>query len=321
MAAAGAAAAARARQPAYTIKRLGLQRAPKGPASARRAPKRPALPGRYAAAAVGTVVALLVVGGVALLSWTHIARRTGPAVAAPSPARSWEGSPNAVTWSLAPRMSARSVPSAPSAAPRSSARGVPTSSAAPRSSARGVTGVRQLTQWQEVTGIGCPQVDDASVSFSSAPTGPGWTMASGGWTGNGCDGSAVWTMDPNGNQPVPSALTWTFQPVAGLSQCTLAVFVPTQNSLGVGNYAIFTGSPAAPQNIATVPVSQSAAAGQWITLGSYAVSGASVEIQVAPATSAPGEPGPGAHGRNHIAGQGPGHNAAVAASAASAQCS
>jgi hypothetical protein len=315
MAAAGAAAAARTGQPAYTIKRLGLQHAPKGPASIRRAPKRPAVvqrapkrpAGRYAAAAVGTVVALLAVGGVALLSWTHIARHTGPAVAAPGPARSKGGWPNAVTWSPVPRVSARGVPSASPTVPRSSARGVP--------------GGSRLTQWQEVTGIGCPQDDNAGVSLSSAPTGPGWTMASGGWTGNGCDGSAVWTMNPNGNQPVPSALTWTFQPVAGLSRCTLAVFVPTQNSLGVGNYAIFTGSPAAPQNIATVSVSQSAAGGQWITLGSYPVSGTSVEIQVAPATSAPGEPGPGAHGRNHIVGQSPGHNAAVAASAASAQCS
>jgi hypothetical protein len=158
-----AAAGARAGQPAYTIKRLGLHRAP----------KRPIFPGRYAAAAVGTVVALLAVGGVTLLSWTHIARHTGPAVAAPGPARSRGGSPT------------------PGASPaRSPTPGA--SSAAPRSRARGVPGGHRLIQWQKVTGIGCPQDDD--VSFSSAPTGPGWTMAGGGWTGNGC---AVWTMNPN----------------------------------------------------------------------------------------------------------------------------
>jgi hypothetical protein len=127
-------------------------------------------------------------------------------------------------------------------------------------------------------------------------------------------------MNPNGNQPISSALTWKFSPAPGVSQCTLAVFVPRQNALGTGDYTISTGNPAVPRNIATIPVSQGASAGQWITLGRYPVSGTSVEIQVAPATGTVGIPGPGALGRNHIIGAAPGYQAAIAASAASARC-
>jgi hypothetical protein len=174
--------------------------------------------------------------------------------------------------------------------------------------------------WLEVAGVGCPHDQDDGVVLDNAPAGPGWTTAGGGWTGNGCDGGTVWIMNPNGNQPGPSTLTWKFSPASGVSQCTLAVFVPTQNALGTGNYVIFTGNPAGSRNIAIIPVNQAASAGQWITLGRYPVSGTSVEIQVAPATGPVGPPGPGAHGRNHVTGVAPGHNAAIAASAASARC-
>lgn len=173
----------------------------------------------------------------------------------------------------------------------------------------------------EVAGVGCPHDQDDGVVLGDSPTGPGWAAAGGGWAGNGCDGSAVWTMNPNGNQPTSSALTWEFSPDRGASQCTLAVFVPTQNALGTGDYAILTGNPAEPRNIAMIPVSQAVSAGQWITLGRYPVSGTSVEIQVAPAADTAGMPGPGAHGRNHVADVAPGYHAAIAASAASVRCS
>jgi translation initiation factor IF-2 len=152
--------------------------------------------------------------------------------------------------------------------------------------------------------VGCPSDGGGAVTFSNAPKGPGWTPAGGGWTGNGCDGSTLWTMDPNGKQPAPSTLTWTFN-TAGASRCTLAVFVPTQNALGVSDYSVSVGPAAASQVVGAVPVSQSAEAGQWLTLGTYPVSGSLVEITTAPA--------PGASG--------PGHHGAIAASAARAACS
>lgn len=150
--------------------------------------------------------------------------------------------------------------------------------------------------------------------------GGGWTPSGGGWTGDGCDGSTVWTMDPNGNQPVPSALIWKSGLSANVSHCTVAVFVPTRNALGVGEYAVFAGDTATSSDIASVAVSQAAAVGQWVTLGSYPVRGTSLEIQVAPAASTPGVLGPGSQDRHRVTGQGPGHNAAIAASAARAAC-
>jgi hypothetical protein len=147
--------------------------------------------------------------------------------------------------------------------------------------------------------VGCPS-DGGTFTFNNAPRGPGWMSAGGGWTGNGCDGSTLWTMDPNGKQPVPSSLTWSFS-TAGASRCTLAVFVPTQNAQGVSDYSVSAGPAAASQ---VVSADQSAVAGQWLTLGTFPVSGSPLQITMAPA---PGAPGPGHHG-------------AIAASAARAAC-
>ena len=155
----------------------------------------------------------------------------------------------------------------------------------------------------KIVGVGCPNDHGDTVTFDNAPTGPGWMTAGGGWTGNGCDGSTLWTMDPNGNQPVPSTLTWRFS-AAGAARCTLAVFVPTLNALGVSDYSVSVGPPGASRVVAAVPVRQSAEAGQWLTLGTFPLSGPSLEITTAPMPAA----------------RGPGHHGAVAASAARAVC-
>jgi hypothetical protein len=142
-------------------------------------------------------------------------------------------------------------------------------------------------------------------------------------------------MDPNATQAIPSALAWFFDPGAGASHCTLAVFVPTRNALGMVDYAVYNGIT----SFGAVSVDQAANEGQWVTLGSYPVTGTSLQIQFTPATatltasgpepkgaSGPEPKGPGPKSR----GPGktpparplpPGHNAAVAASAASATCS
>lgn len=171
----------------------------------------------------------------------------------------------------------------------------------------------------DVAGVGCPRDNRGTVVLVDAPSGPGWIAAGGGWTGNGCDGTAVWTFNPNGNQPIPSAVTWTFVPAPGATRCTLEVFVPAQNALGVSEYEIFSVTPDAAQMIASVRVWQGATAGRWVTLGSYRVAG-TFEIRAMPGMSPLAGPGPGAHGRDHVA-QAPGYNAAIAASAASAACS
>ena len=224
---------------------------------------------------ITTAVALLAASGVALASVIQLGGHAGRAGAAPSRASAQPG--------------AVSAPSAP-------ARRAPSASPAPHG--------RGPAQSLEVVGVGCPNDSEEAVTLDNAPTGPGWMPAGGGWTGNGCDGSTLWTMDPNGNQPAPSTLTWRFSPAAGAARCTLAVFVPTQNALGVSDYSVSIGRTATGRVVAAVPVRQATETGQWLTLGTFPVSGSRLEITTAPV--------PGASG--------PGHHGAIAASAARARC-
>jgi transcriptional regulator with XRE-family HTH domain len=164
---------------------------------------------------------------------------------------------------------------------------------------------QQVATGPQVTGFGCPQGEGEGVNVDNASTGPGWAVADDGWTGNGCDGGSVWTMNPNGNQPVSSILTWVFAPPAKATSCTVAVFVPAQNALGVADYAISAGTA----SVATVAVDQAPAAGQWVTLGRYQVNGSPLDVQISPDLA-----------RLTAPGDGRGHNSAIGASAASATC-
>ena len=279
-------------QPEFSITRLGPRPAP-----------RPVI--RRVAA--GLAAAGLALGGAVLLS-RPAGHSTPSAAASRSP-----GSGNSPTRGATPSR----VPAPASPGPGA------TRTPAPRSGPRAVAGL-------EIAGVGCPNRPSDGVNLNRAASGPGWTAAAGGWTGNGCNGSAVWTMDPNASQAIPSALTWFFDPGAGASHCTLAVFVPTRNALGMGDYAIYNGTT----SLGAVPVDQAASEGQWVTLGSYPVTGTSLQIQFMPATATLTASGPGPKGRGpgqtppagprppgHTGPLPPGHNAAVAASAASATCS
>jgi len=97
-------------------------------------------------------------------------------------------------------------------------------------------------------------------------------------------------MDPKREPGHPVDTDWFFRPRAGVAHGSLAVFVPAQNALGVSDHAVYAGDPATSVSIGTIPVSQAAGAGQWVTLGSYPVSGTLPEIQ------GPGSPG---HGNGH----------------------
>ena len=203
--------------------------------------------------------------------------------------------------------------------------------------------VRPARMGTEVAGVGCPSSRSDGISLADTSTGPGWTTAGGGWTGNGCDGSSVWSMDPNGNQASPSTLTWFFYPSMQASSCRLAVFVPSQNALGVGNYQISAGST----SLGSVSIDQAGSEGEWVPLGSYPATGSMLTVQLLPGTATltaatgangqggngngpGGDGGSGKSGNGHSgSGGGPatptpspasGHNAAVAASAARASC-
>lgn len=121
--------------------------------------------------------------------------------------------------------------------------------------------------------------------------------AGGGWTGDGCDGRSVWTVDAAGAEAIPRTFTWFFHDAAIVSRCTVSVFVPGRGALGRARYAVFGGSGAL---LGTATVDQAAMAGRWIVLGSFPAS--QYEIQLMP-----GEATVGA--------------AAIAASAAAVTCS
>jgi hypothetical protein len=186
-------------------------------------------------------------------------------------------------------------------------------------SAPRMTSAPPITSVRQVTGVGCPPSQDNGVTLTAARPGPPWTAAQGGWTGNGCDGTSVWTMNP-AQKPSPSTLTWRFGALSGVSRCTLSVYVPTQNALGQAAYAVSTGSGA---SLGTVTIDQAADAGYWTALGTFAAAGSGYQIQLMPAVTKLTAAGPAPKGPGKPAGKpaAPGHNSAIAASAAATTCS
>jgi len=305
-------------QPGFTVTQLGPRLAP------RHSRWRPS-PGLVGVTATAMVLAGLAAGGIVLMAPTGHSEATAPSAALPGGGRSMAGRGG--------RMHMRTQPATPSpAGPRP---------ASPRPQRAGMPGqahvrkvvpvlVRPPRMGTEVAGVGCPNGPNAGISLADASTGPGWTTAGGGWTGNGCDGGSVWTMDPNGTSP--SSLTWFFYPSMRASSCQLAVFVPSQNALGTGDYQISAG----PASLGSVSIDQADDQGQWVPLGSYPATGGMLTVQLSPGTATltaatTGNGGGNGNGGNGGNGNGDGqatpspspasgHNASVAASAARANC-
>ncbi len=315
-------------QPGFTITQLGPRLAPRrGP---RRSRWRPS-PGLVGVTATAMVLAGLAASGVVLMEPTGHSEATAPSRPLPGGGQSMAGRGGQMPKHT---MSAAPSPAGPRSAPPSPH----------RAQMPGKTRVRVVVpvlvqpkrMGTEVAGVGCPNSPNDGISLADASTGPGWTAAGGGWTGNGCDGSSVWTMDPNGTSP--SALTWFFYPSMRASSCQLAVFVPSQNALGAGDYQISAGSA----SLGSVSIDQADDQGQWVPLGSYPATGGMLTVQLLPGTAtltaATGGNGNGnggdgnGNGSNGHGGSGgggqatpspspaSGHNAAVAASAARASC-
>jgi transcriptional regulator with XRE-family HTH domain len=247
------------------------------------------------AAAAGAVVVLRPASRPTAASHSNV---TTNSHLSPPPAAPSQQSVPSTRPSVTARPSATTQPSATQSSPtRSSAAqpGATHSAAAQPSPASDVT---------QVTGVGCPQGTSDGVTLDNAASGPGWTQsASGGWTENGCDGDSVSTTDHSGE--APSVLTWFFAP-GSTRTCTLAVFIPTQNAIGVAGYTVESGTT----DLATITVDQSSVAGQWVTLGDYPVSGSPVDIRLSPDLTATLTTATHGHGRSDT----------IAASAARAIC-
>ena len=208
----------------------------------------------------------------------------------------------------------KDAPRAPTV-PRHPVASVPRMTSTPRA-----TSTPQATSVPRVAGVGCPGSQDNGVTVTAARPGRPWTAAQGGWTGNGCDGASLWTMNPAGKQPSPSTLTWWFGAPPGVSRCTLSVYVPTQNALGQAGYAVSTGNGS---SLGTVTIDQAANAGSWVVLGTFSAAGSGYQIQLMPEVAELTAAGPAGKGPGKSAPKPapPGHNSAIAASAAAATCS
>ncbi len=283
-------------QPGFIITRLGPRLGPRhGP---RRGRWRPS-PGLIGVTAVGVVLAGLAAGGALLSMPTGHSETSAPSAPLPGGARSMAGRGGRMHMRIQPPALASPKPARPS--PKRA-------STAPKTRVRVVVPVlvRSARMGTEVAGVGCPGGQHASVSLAAATSGPGWTAAGGGWTGNGCDGSSVWTMAPNGYQTSPSTLTWFFYPSTQAAACQLAVFVPTQHAAGQATYQVSARSA----SLGAVSVDQAASAGQWVTLGSYPAAGSMLTVQLRPGpatlTAASGGNGQGGNGQGGNGGTGKG---------------
>jgi len=260
---------------------------------------------------VAVAAVALVGGGSAALALSASSHQTPRAASTyPTvPSRSSSPAPGTSSPVVPPPRATTSAAPSPArtrATPPAARGGRPTGGASPTSAP---VPTRPATLTTTVTGVGCPQGAGDGVTVDNTAKGPGWNDAGGGWTGNGCDGSSVWTKVPNGKGSAAAALTWFFAPAAADTHCALSVFVPDKNASGTAYYAIDTGD----QTVSMVSVDQASDTGQWVTLGTYQVTGGTVQIQLsadlATLTAV------------STAGNGHGHgNDAIAASAASASC-
>lgn len=93
--------------------------------------------------------------------------------------------------------------------------------------------------------------------------------------------------------------------------------MPTQNALGQAGYAVSTGSGS---SLGTVTIDQAANAGRWVVLGTFPAVGSGYQIQLMPEVTelAAAPKGPGKSAAKPAP---PGHNSAIAASAAAINCS
>jgi hypothetical protein len=111
-----------------------------------------------------------------------------------------------------------------------------------------------------------------------------YTVGSGGWLGDGCDGTyeaVPMSGDPAKDDPGQSAVWW-FSPGAAIHQCALEVYLPGPGSTGVGaaaaRYSVLAdqSGPA----LAEVTVDQGPGHGGWHRVGVFPVNQGTIAVQL-----------------------------------------
>ena len=213
-----------------------------------------------------------------------------PAVLAPAPEPSVDNGPldSAEPISAPPRIrewsrfrvalvtagvlvSAAAVSTLLSARPSPSMRPSSSQSAPPSRAALDRSATAAAGAWSRITGPGCPpDTDGAQVDVDK-----GWTLADGGWTGGGCNGTSVMTALSNSATWWNLTVGWAFEPHGSSTPatCELSVYIPdSPDASGTATYVVLG------KNIDNLPplpdltrrqVQQAGHRGSWVSLGTF----------------------------------------------------
>ncbi|WP_171074973.1 helix-turn-helix domain-containing protein [Nonomuraea basaltis] len=119
--------------------------------------------------------------------------------------------------------------------------------------------------WSAVHGLGC----QAEWSYAD----PGWRPAGGGWTQDGCTGTALFLQVASELGHATQLVNWYFD-TRPEARCTIEVFIADDHhSAGTAYYYLDDDDTTAPHLAGPVTVDQKTHRGAWVTLGTWPVPG------------------------------------------------
>ncbi|MEV5203831.1 hypothetical protein [Streptomyces sp. NPDC053720] len=140
-----------------------------------------------------------------------------------------------------------------------------------------------------VTGHGCPTPSGGGFQQDHYFTdgSAGWyTRSSGGWTGNGCNGSySSIPMSGDTSTDMQNRVKWWWKPGTRARTCQISVFIPNSNTnLYVGGhptkYHVLVNANDRTTMYSSFSINQTAHRGQWADAGTFAMKGATIGVKL-----------------------------------------
>ncbi|MFG3528137.1 hypothetical protein ACGF8B_15490 [Streptomyces sp. NPDC047917] len=140
-----------------------------------------------------------------------------------------------------------------------------------------------------VTGHGCPTPSGGGFQQDHYFTdgSAGWyTRPSGGWTGNGCNGSySSIPMSGDTSTDMQNRVKWWWKPGTRARTCQISVFIPNSNTnLYVGGhptkYHVLVNANDRTTMYSSFSINQTAHRGQWVDAGTFAMKGATIGVKL-----------------------------------------
>ncbi|MEU0567313.1 helix-turn-helix domain-containing protein [Nonomuraea sp. NPDC005983] len=120
-------------------------------------------------------------------------------------------------------------------------------------------------RWSAVHGIGCRE------EWSYAD--PGWRPADGGWTKDGCTGTALFMQVGSELGHATQLVNWYFD-TRPEARCTIEAFIADdRRSTGTASYYLDDDNTTPPHLAGPVTIDQATHRGSWVTLGTWPVPG------------------------------------------------